>query len=168
MEWIKRLFALLFLIGMFTVWPIVSKNRWIQSTVFLLMGVLLIWMAAERTYKNHLLRESAENIRAIITRKTITRKRRGHSYNVYLEYRLPSDGTVHTDHKTFSRSTYQQINIGDTINLMVATEDPSVTILEQSYPPSRYPSFLLVMLIIFLFSIGILNLYLNKPNTGKS
>lgn len=158
--WLEHLATLLILIIVIPFVSALLHSRWVVNIIFLLMGSLLVWSAVEISRGGRILRRSAETVPAIITDKDIySQRRRMDAHNLYLEYRLPSSEKTYTRKTRVSRSTYEQVRVGGTINLMVATEDPSIVELEQNYPPSRYPSVILIGLGLFFFVMSIGNLY---------
>lgn len=135
---------------------VILSSRWLKSGMFILLGFGLVWVGVWLHYENSLLRESAESVPAVITRMKVQKNRRqGDRYDIYLEYRFPAQGVRYTDRHGVSRDTYQEVQIGDTMNLMVATANPTVTILEKHYPPRYYPPLIVIPLIIFAFSMGV-------------
>ena len=158
--WLERLATLLILIIVIPFVSALLHSRWVVNIIFLLMGSLLVWSAVEISRGGRILRRSAETVPAIITDKDIYRQRRRRAaHNIYLEYRLPSSEKTYTRKTRVSSSTYQQVRVGDTINLMVATENPSIVELEQNYPPSRSISFILIGLSLAFFGMSIGSFY---------
>ncbi|MGB1254137.1 MAG: hypothetical protein ACPG8W_26235 [Candidatus Promineifilaceae bacterium] len=128
---------------------VVLSSRWLMGALLISSSLYLGWFAIQLHHDNGLLRESAENIPAVIVDMNIQKRtRQANTYHIYLEYRSLSDGTLLTDRHGIPQKQYRQTKIGDTIQLMTATTDPTVTILAQYYPPQYAPPFLFIPFII--------------------
>ena len=154
MWWLENLAKLLLIIFIAPFVSALLESRWVQSAFFLFIGFIFVLLLVQLTRSNRLLRRSGENVPAIVTSKDTYRSggRRGsRKYKIYLEYRLPSSETIYSVNTTVSKSVYDPIRTGDTINIIVATEDPSVFSLGQSYSPSYYLYFILIGLSLVFF-----------------
>lgn len=132
------------------------KSTFLQGLFFVLMEIAAGWVAYQNDYEARMLERSAETATATITDMTIARKRRGYSYRIDLAYTSPFDGTPQTDRSTLSKQVYETTKIGDTVELMIATEDPSVVLQTRHYPPSRTPFYSMAFMCIFFIGVGVL------------
>lgn len=141
--------------------------RAVEESVFLQVVLLLVlvmgsgWYAWDAYYEEQMLK-SAEIVPATVTDMRIGRGRRGgHSYGIYLAYTSPFDGTQQTDYaKLPSVKAYEETAIGDIVSLRVSIEDPSVTLLERDYPPSRIPFYFYAFASVFFISVGVVVIFI--------
>ena len=137
-----------------------EKSVFVQILGCLLAGIMCGSVVWDTHYEIQMLK-STQTIPATITDMRITRGRRSsRGYRIDLVYTSPFDGTQQTDDAKLSKKDYEQAAIGDTVNLMVSVEDPSVTLLEHHYPPSRpLLDVFAFLLSVFFIGIGILGIW---------
>ena len=106
------------------------------SAGFLLF--ISVFATVELVKRDRLLNASAEKVTATIIDKRRKRTSENILYQIDLQYEYPAGSEQPTETFSISLKQYRQVNVGDTIEIMVATADPTVTTLATNYPPSRF------------------------------
>ncbi len=138
------------------------KSSFLLGFFFILIGLGTLWVAYQINDEARVLDRSAETVTATITDMKIVRARCGYSYRIYLAYTSPVDGTPQTERSTLSKQLYETTEIGDTVELMIATEDPSIVLQTRHYPPSRTPFYGMAFMSVFFVGVGLLSMFLGK------
>lgn len=161
-----RGFGLLVLIfgGFFAFLHAMLKSAFLTNLTGLLIGLLCGWLAQNMYYQEQMLK-SAEIVPATVTDMKKTRKSRSTKLTIYLTYGSPVDGTLQSaDANIPTFKAYEEIAIGDIMDLRVSIEDPSITCLEQYYPPNRPLLYTIIILGIFFISTSVMPLFdLSQP-----
>ena len=137
----------------------ITRFAFVRFLAFVLIGGVYGWDAWDTYYYEEQMLKSAEVVPARVTNMKKTQRRRGTSLTIYLAYTSPVDGTAQTDYaniRTFK--AYEEIAIGDIVDLRVSIEDPSVTLLERYYPPGRSQFYTLMVVSIFFIGGGIISI----------
>ena len=141
--------------GFFAYLDAMFKNTFLQILTVLLIGSVCGWLVQTFYYEEQMLK-SVEIVPAKVTDMKQIRKKRGTRLTIYLIYESPFDGTIQTDDAHIrSIKAYEEIAVGDIVNLMVSIEDPSVTLLERQYPPSRVQFYTFIILSVFFIGTGV-------------
>lgn len=107
-----------------------------------LLLFLSIFATLELVQRDRLLNASAEKVIATIVDRRRKKTSENIIYQIDVAYEYAAGLDQLTETISISYKHYQQVKVGDLIEIMVATADPTVITLATNYPPSRFHLYL--------------------------